>query len=139
MTSCRLCHKENISQFQEHSSVESWVCKTCGYIEISGTCITQLPKYKKDIWLLSAYFRRRNMKKLPIEMVHTGNINSIIEHMKTAIPRTALEAQNKIIKHLGDNSSLIGSWTEYSDDIHLDLLLRKREVKFLIVHRLSMA
>lgn len=131
ITQCHLCGSKQIEVIRtEYRDVRHWRCDRCGDVLVAYSTIVSLPKYKSDLWLLSAFCRKRTKLRLPPEMIHNNNIEKFIGQMSP--PANVSEAKNRIIKELVKRSDLMGGWLEYDPNLNLDVVLHKGEEDFII-------
>ena len=131
MDKCVLCNNTNINELPKMPDIEVYKCPNCGNVNITEEAIIDLPKYNSDIWLLSAFCWIRTSRDLPAEQIHTGNLDDIIKRMKSEKSNRALDAQNRIIKYLGDRSNLLGSWIHVGENFHQELIMKLEELEYL--------
>lgn len=134
MHPCALCDSREIEEIPETSDVRHWKCKRCGEVIVVRSILSSLPKRYFDLWLLSAYCRKRTNSDLPPVEIHSNNLETIVEEMKSSKPANAIEAQNRIIEFFGQQSDLLGGWIQYDEDSHLDVILQKKEMEYMIVY-----
>ncbi len=132
MHPCALCDSKEIDEIPESRDVRHWKCKRCGEVIVVRTLLGKLPKHFFDLWLLSAYCRKRTREGLPPDDIHSNNFPIIIEKMKFSKPTNIIDAQNRIIQLFGEKSDLLGGWIKYDEDCHLDVILQKKEMEYIL-------
>jgi len=131
MDQCWFCNSSNIQVIPVGGQdVYHWKCERCGEGIIVRSAVTVLSKYTAELWLLSAYCRRRSRKGLPPTALHNANLDDIIKSVKR--PSGVLDALNRVIELFGDESNLLGEWIKYDNNAQLDVVVKEDEFEYLL-------
>jgi hypothetical protein len=130
MENCTLCQSTNIKEIPDTRNVYHWECDVCGEIIITRTAFAGISKYSSKFWMLSSYCRKIEKSGNPPVMISTSNISEILDTIMK--PKSIIDAQNKFVKLLGNQTDLLGSWIQYDENLHLDIVVQKKELEFLL-------
>lgn len=130
MNKCLLCETDGEDHEGNHDT-RMCECKICGQVRVYHTLIPALKnKYKKQLWLLSAFCRKQTKSGLPATAISFANVDTIINSMKK--PASVTEAQHRLVKYFANKSDLRGSWISYDINMYLDVVIERGELPFLL-------
>ncbi len=131
---CPLCGLEATKEELKMERLYRWECPKCQVFDLSWDIEVGQPirdmKKKGELWKISAYCRKLKRQQNKVAQLTSEEIlKKISEEINE--PGNVLDAQDRVIAFLAENSDLKGSWIQYDPFSHLDVSLKdEKEMAF---------